>query len=68
MTGRETFRTREGVMGERAIWRCLSASASRKKVAAVLPYASVFSSLSEKMSKIKPKKRVSCTSCIQAYT
>ena len=50
-------------MGERAIWRCLSASASRKKVAAVLPYASVFSSLSEKMSKIK-QKRVSCTSCI----
>ena len=45
MTGIETLRTRVGVRGERAMRRCLSASASKKKVAAVLPYASVCSRL-----------------------
>ena len=44
-TGIETLRMREGVRGERDIRRCRSASASKKKVAAVLPYASLLSRL-----------------------
>lgn len=48
----EDLRTRVGVVCERECFLCLSASANRKKVAAVLPYGFSWSNLREDMHEL----------------